>query len=60
MDDEVSEDTIDLLATEPERDVVDPDAMFEGSEEFLTILLKKRWQSLSSLEVAGAISNMGS
>ena len=69
MDDEVSEDTIDLLAKEPERDsvstvkqvgIVGPDAVFEESEEFLTIVLKKGWRPLSSLEVAGATSNMGS
>ena len=68
MDDEVREDTIDLLAKDPERDsvstvkqvgLVEPDAMFEKSEEFLTIVLKKLWRPLS-LEVAGATSNMGS
>ena len=46
MDDEVREDTIDLLVKDPERDsvstvkqvgIVDPDAVFEESEQFLTI-----------------------
>ena len=69
MDDEVREDTIDLLVKDPERDsvstvkqvgIVDPDAVFEESEQFLTIVLKKGWRPLSSLEVAGATSNMGS
>ena len=69
MDDEVREDTIDLLAKEPETDsvstveqvgLVDPDAVDGGSEECMAIVLKKLWRPLSSFEVAGANSNKGS
>lgn len=66
MDDEVREDTIDLLerdsvSTVKQVGLVGPDAVFEKLEEFLAIIvLKKWWRPLSSLEVAGATSNMGS